>query len=53
MKIILSFLILFIQIINLNSKEPHLEEVINGLKSPWSLSFINEKKVIISENQEV
>ena len=49
MKIILSFLILFIQIINLNSKEPHLEEVINGLKSPWSLSFINEKKVIISE----
>ena len=31
------------------SKEPKLQEIINGLNSPWSLSFINKNLVLISE----
>ena len=26
-----------------------LQEIINGLDSPWSLSFINDSKVLITE----
>ena len=48
-KKVLIFLIFFIQILHLESREPKLEEVISGMDSPWSFSFINENKIIISE----
>jgi aldose sugar dehydrogenase len=48
-KIILFFLIYFIQFFNLNSEEPKLEEIIKGLNNPWSLSFMNDKNVLITE----
>ena len=31
------------------SKEPKLQEIFSGLNSPWSLSFINENLILISE----
>ena len=43
------FLIFLIQTIHLDSREPKLEEVISGMDSPWSLSFISKNKIIISE----
>ncbi len=47
--IILSISLFFIQISNTLSIEPKLHEVINGLNSPWSLSFIGDEKVLITE----
>ncbi len=50
MKKIILFIYLFL---NLNfqalSKEPILQELIKGLDSPWSLSFINDNLVIVTE----
>ena len=46
-KLFISFFL--IQGFNLFSKEPKLQEVINGLNSPWSLSFINENLVLVTE----
>ena len=43
------FLIFLIQTIHLDSRELKLEEVISGMDSPWSLSFISKNKIIISE----
>ena len=43
------FLIFLIQTIHLDSREPKLEEVISGMDSPWSFSFISENEIIISE----
>ena len=43
------FLIFLIQTFHLDSREPKLEEVISGMDSPWSLSFISKNKIIISE----
>ena len=48
-KIILFFIIFTFQIFNLFSKEPRLEEIISGLNGPWSLTFINESRVLVTE----
>jgi aldose sugar dehydrogenase len=48
-KIILILLIYFTQFINLSSDEPKLEEIIKGLKNPWSLSFINNEEILVTE----
>ena len=47
-KIILITFLNFIQTINLLS-EPKLQEVISGLESPWSLSFIKDNRVLVTE----
>ena len=31
------------------SKEPKLEEVLSGLNGPWSLSFIDDSSIVITE----
>ena len=48
-KIILIFLIYFLQFQNLSSIEPKLEEVIKGLNNPWSLSFMTDNNILITE----
>ena len=42
------FLIL-IQTSQALTNEPKLEEVVSNLKSPWSLSFINDNKILVTE----
>ena len=42
-------LLFLIQIFQLFSSEPKLQEVFNGLDSPWSISFINDNKVLVTE----
>ena len=34
---------------NLSSNEIKLEEVIKGLKSPWSLSFVTDVDILVTE----
>ena len=48
-KIILVFLIYLAQFLNLSSSEPKLQELVKGLKSPWSLSFIDDENILITE----
>ena len=48
-KIIIFFLIFFTQFLNLSSNEPKLQELIKGLKNPWSLSFITDENILITE----
>jgi len=48
-KIIFFFLIFLTQFLNLSSNEPKLEELIKGLKNPWSLSFITDENILITE----
>jgi glucose/arabinose dehydrogenase len=48
-KILLIFLIYLSQFLNLSSNELKLEEVIKGLNKPWSLSFVTDKDVLITE----
>jgi len=48
-KIILIFLIYFLQFLNLSSNEHKLEEIIKGLNNPWSLSFMTEEDILITE----
>ena len=48
-KIILILLTYFIQFLNLSSYEPKLEEIINGLSSPWSFSFITNEDILLTE----
>ncbi len=48
-KIIVSVLFLIIQSSYIICNEPNLKEIVNGLDSPWSLSFIQENKVLITE----
>ena len=48
-KIILIFVIYFIQFFNLSSEEPKLEEIIKGLNNPWSLSFMDDNNILITE----
>ena len=48
-KILLIFLIYFLQFLNLSSNEPKLEEVIKGLNNPWSLSFMTDSNILITE----
>ena len=42
-------LLFFIQIFQLFSSEPKLQKIFNGLDSPWSLSFIDDNKVLVTE----
>ena len=46
--IILIFIYL-VQFLSLSSDEPKLEELIKGLDSPWSFSFIDNKNILITE----
>ena len=48
-KLFLICLLFLIQIFQLFSSEPKLQEVFNGLDSPWSFSFINDNKVLVTE----
>jgi len=48
-KIILIFLIYLAQFINSSSNEHKLEELIKGLKSPWSFSFITDYDILVTE----
>ena len=48
-KIILIFLVYFSQFPNLISIEPKLEEIITDLNNPWSLSFITDEDILITE----
>ena len=48
-KIFLFFLIYLAQFLSLSSNELKLEEVIKGLNNPWSLSFITNKDILITE----
>jgi aldose sugar dehydrogenase len=48
-KITLFFLIYLIQVVNLSSDELKLEELITGLSNPWSLSFMDNENILISE----
>ena len=47
-KIIFFLLIYFTQFLNLSSNELKLEELIKGLKNPWSLSFVTDENVLIT-----
>ena len=47
--IIFFFLIYLTQFLNLSSNEPKLEELIKGLKNPWSMSFITDENILITE----
>ena len=49
MKIALILLIYLTQFLNLSSNEPKLEEVIKDLNNPWSLSFITDKDILVTE----
>ena len=46
--IILVFIYL-VQFLSLSSDEPKLEELIKGLDSPWSFSFIDNKNILVTE----
>ena len=48
-KIVLIFVAYLSLFLNLNSFEPKLEEVINGLNSPWSFSFITNEDILVTE----
>ena len=50
MKKITFIIFLFLsQTFQVLSNEPKLQKITNGLDSPWSLSFINDSKVLITE----
>ncbi len=50
MKKIILVIFLFLVLSNqLLTFEPKLQKIINGLNSPWSLSFINDNKALITE----
>ena len=48
-KVIFFFLIYMVQFLSLSSNEPKLEEIIKGLNSPWSLSFITDDDILVTE----
>ena len=50
-KIILIFIIFIIQFSNLVSKEPKLEKILSGLNGPWSLSFIDSSRILVTEKK--
>jgi len=50
-KIFLIFIIFVIQFSSLVSKEPKLEEILSGLERPWSLSFVDNSKILVTEKQ--
>ncbi len=48
-KIVLIFIVFFIQTLNLKSEDFKLNQLISGLNSPWSLSFKDQKEILITE----
>ena len=50
-KKILIFLIYSSSLLDLSSNEPKLEELINGLKNPWSLSFMTNDEILVTEKK--
>ena len=48
-KIILVTFIFFIQSTQISAYEPKLQKVVDGLDGPWSLSFINDYTVLVTE----
>ena len=48
-RLLLFFIFLFFISLNLNSKEIKLEKIIDDLNKPWSLSFIDQESVLITE----
>ena len=48
-KIILISIIFIFQFSISITKEPKLEEILSGLKGPWSLSFIDDSRLLITE----
>jgi len=48
-KIVFIFFLFLTQSLQAFSYEPKLEKIIDGLNSPWSLSFINDNKVLVTE----
>ena len=50
MKKIIFFLFIYLtQFLNLSSNELKFEELIKDLKNPWSLSFITDENILITE----
>jgi len=48
-RLLLFFISFFFISLNLHSKEIKLEKIIDDLNKPWSLSFIDQKSVLITE----
>ena len=48
-KITLIALLFFFQAFNISANEPKLDQIINGLDNPWSLTFVNNDKMLITE----
>jgi quinoprotein glucose dehydrogenase len=49
MKKIVLIIFFLIQSLQLLSTEPKLQEVFKGLNSPWSISFIDDNKILVTE----
>jgi len=49
MKKITLISLLFFQAFNIFANEPKLEQIINGLDNPWSLTFLDNDRVLITE----
>jgi len=50
MKKVILFILLYVNLtFQLLSYEPKLQKIMDGLDSPWSLSFINENTVLVTE----
>ena len=49
MKKLIFIILFFIQNFHVLSDEPKLQELVNGLNSPWSISFINNNNALITE----
>ena len=48
-KIILITSLFLINTFHALSNEPKLSEEINGLRSPWSISFVDDSKALVTE----
>ena len=48
-KITLIALLFFFQAFNIFANEPKLNQIINGLDTPWSLTFLDNDRVLITE----
>ena len=48
-KKILSFIVFTFLSLDLIAKEPKLEEIIKGLNGPWSLSFVDSSRILVTE----
>ena len=50
-KILIYFFIFFYFSTNAYAQEFKLERIVDGLNKPWSLSFIDNKKILITEKK--